>query len=78
VAIVFINSFGQLGNTSGSYIWPKAWGETYRYSYGVCITTDGLGIVMILAFRTHLKAPNEKAEGEERERGLSKGYIYIL
>lgn len=78
VAIAFINSFGQLGNISGSYIWPKSWGPTYRYSYGICIATNGLGIVMILAFRAHLKALNEKAEKEEQERGLPKGYRYLL
>ncbi|KAF9646956.1 MFS general substrate transporter, partial [Thelephora ganbajun] len=78
VAIAFINAFGQLGNISGSYIWPKAWGKSYRYSYAICIATNGLGIVMILAFRAHLKALNEKAEKEEQERGLPKGYRYLL
>lgn len=78
VAIAFINAFGQLGNIAGSYIWPTSWGETYRYSYAICIATNGLGIVMILAFRAHLKALNEKAEKEEQERGLPKGYRYLL
>ena len=78
VAIAFINSFGQLGSISGSYIWPKTWGPTYRYSYGICIATNGLAIVMILVFRAHLKALNKKAEKEERERGLPEGYRYLL
>jgi MFS family permease len=78
VAIAFINAFGQLGNISGSYIWPAAWGESYRYSYAICSATSGLGIVMILAFRAHLKALNEKAEKEEQEQGLPKGYRYLL
>ena len=78
VTIAFINAFGQFGNISGSYIWPSTWGPTYRYSYGICIAANGLGIVMILAFRSHLKGLNEKAEEEERERGLPKGYRYIL
>jgi hypothetical protein len=74
VAIAFKNSFGQLGNVASSYIWSKAWGETYRYSYGICIAINGLGIVVILAFRAHLKTFNEKAEREERDRGFTKGY----
>ena len=78
VAIAFINAFGQLGNISGSYIWPSAWGESYRYSYAICIATNGLGIIMILVFRAHLKALNEKAEREERDKGLPKGYRYLL
>jgi hypothetical protein len=78
VVIAFINAFGQLGNISGSYIWPKSWGETYRYSYAICIAADGLSIVMILAFRAHLMALNKKAEKEEQERGLPKGYRYLL
>ena len=78
VAIAFIVSFGQLGNIAGSYMWPKTWGPSYRYSYGICIATNGLSIVMALVFRAHLKALNEKAEMEERERGLPKGYRYLL
>ena len=72
VAIAFIDSFGRLGNVAGSYIWPKTWGETCRYSYGICIVTNGLSIVMILAFRARLKALNEKAEREEWDRVLPR------
>ena len=78
VAIAFINASSQLGNISGSYIWPKSWGPTYRYSYAICIAAYGVGIVMILVLRAHLKALNEKAEKEEREVGLPKGYRYLL
>ena len=78
VVIAFVNSFSQLGNISGSYVWPKTWGPTYRYSYGICIAANGLAIVMILAFRTYLKGVNEKAEKEEREKGLAQGYRYLL
>ena len=78
VVIAFINSFSQLGSIAGSYIWPTAWGETYRKSYAICIVANGLAIVMILAFRTHLRALNEKAEKEEQERGLPEGYRYLL
>ena len=78
VAIAFINAFSQLGNISGSYIWPRSWGPTYRYSYAICIAANGASIVMILVLRAHLKALNEKAEKEEREMGLPKGYRYLL
>lgn len=78
VAIAFINAFGQLGNIAGSYIWPTSWGQSYRKSYAICIATNGLGIVMILAFRAHLKALNAKAEKEEQSEGLPKGYRYLL
>ena len=78
VAIAFINASTQLGSIAGSYIWPKTWGPTYRYSYGICIAANGLAIVVILVFRAHLKALNEKAEKEENDRGLPKGYRYLL
>ena len=76
--MAFIPSFGQLGNIAGSYIWPKAWGETYRKSYALCIVANGLAIAMILAFRAHLKALNEEAEKAEQKRGLPEGYRYLL
>ena len=76
--MAFIPSFAQLGNITGSYIWPRAWGETYRKSYALCIAANGLAIVMILAFRAHLNALNGKDEKEERERGLPEGYRYLL
>ena len=78
VAIAFINSFSQLGNVAGSYVWPKRWGPTYRYSYGICIATNGLAILVILSFRNYLKGVNEKAGKEEKERGLAPGYRYLL
>ena len=78
VAIAFINAFGQLANIPASYMWPKTWGRSYRNSYAICIAANGLAIVMILAFRAHLKALNEKAEREEQVRGLPKGYRYLL
>ena len=78
VVIAFINTFGQMGSILGSYMWPKTWSPTYRYSYWICITTNVLAIVMILGFRAHLKALNERAEKEEREKGLPKGYRYLF
>ena len=78
VVIAFINATSQLGSISGSYVWPKVWGPTYRYSYGICIAANGLAIVMILAFRAHLKVLNGRAEKEEKEKGLPKGFRYPL
>ena len=78
VVIAFINAFGQMGSIFGSYVWPKSWGPTYRYSYGICIAANVLAIILILGFRAHLKALNEKADKEEREKGLPKGYRYLL
>ena len=78
VVIAFINAFGQMGSIFSAYMWPATWGPTYRYSYWICIATNMLAIVMILGFRAHLKALNEKAEKEEREKGLPKGYRYLL
>ncbi|KZP03843.1 MFS general substrate transporter, partial [Athelia psychrophila] len=30
VALALINGYSQLGNVTGSYVWPTAWGPTYR------------------------------------------------
>jgi predicted MFS family arabinose efflux permease len=35
VALALINAFSQLGNVAGSYVWPKNWGPTYRYSFAI-------------------------------------------
>ena len=78
VAIAIINMSNALGNVASSYIWPRAWGKSYRYSYAICMAMNGLAIVMILCFRAHLKALNEKAEREEQARGLPRGYRYLL
>ena len=75
VVIALIHSFGQLGNIAGSYIWPKTRGETYRCSL---YCNQWLAIVMIPAFRAHLKGLDEQAGRQERERGLPKGYGYLL
>ena len=78
VAIALINGSGAMGNIAGSYFWPKPWGESYRYSFAICIAVNGLSIVMILGFRAYLKALNEKAEREEQAQGLPTGYRYSL
>lgn len=78
VAIAFINGFGQLGNVTGSYIWPANWGPSYRYSYAICIASNCVGIIMIFIFRAHLASLNEKLAQHEREQGKPKGYRYLL
>jgi len=66
VAIGFINAFSQLGNVAGSYVWPKPFGPTYRYSYAITISMFGIGIAMAYVFRLHLIYLNKKLdEGEQ-------------
>jgi len=78
VAIALINAFGQFGNISGSYIWPKTWGPSYKNSYAICIATNGLAIVMIVIYRAHLASLNKKEEEREQAEGRPKGYRYLL
>ncbi|KAK2466175.1 hypothetical protein APHAL10511_001817 [Amanita phalloides] len=58
VALALINAFSQLGNVAGSYVWPKMWGPSYRYSYAICIATSGWAVVMGWVLRMHLKRQN--------------------
>lgn len=79
VAIAFINAFSQLGNISGSYIWPKNWGPSYRYSYAICIACSGLCIIMCFIFRTYLTNVNKRLDKEEEEKGQTvKGFRYLV
>ena len=78
VAIAFVLTFAQFGNIAGSYVFPKAWGKSYRYSFVISIAANLSAIVMILVLRAHLKALNEKAEREEQNKDLPKGYRYLL
>ncbi|KAJ1301281.1 hypothetical protein OPQ81_003686 [Rhizoctonia solani] len=66
VALAPINAFSQLGNVSGSYVWPTEWGNTYRNSYGICTACFGLTIIMCFMFRQHLISLNCRLDmGEE-------------
>ncbi|KAH9844126.1 MFS general substrate transporter [Rhodofomes roseus] len=78
VALAFINAFSQLGNVAGSYVWPTGWGPSYRYSYAICIATNGFCIVMCYVFKLHLQRINKRFEKKEQEEGLPKGYRYLL
>ncbi|KAF9821273.1 hypothetical protein IEO21_00881 [Rhodonia placenta] len=77
VALAFINAFSQLGNIAGSYVWPSNWGPTYRYSYAICIATNGFCIIVCYIFKRHLEHMNRKFEREEEEEGRPKGFRYI-
>ncbi|KAI9447954.1 MFS general substrate transporter [Lactarius indigo] len=78
VALAFVNAFSQLGNIAGSYVWQKSWGPTYNQSYAICISTNGLCIVMCFIFRQVLAKQNEQMEQRESSAGQRKGYRYIL
>ncbi|KAF7977659.1 hypothetical protein HWV62_3092 [Athelia sp. TMB] len=77
VALALINAFSQLGNIAGSYVWPTPWGPTYRYSYAICIATNGLAIIMCYIFRQHLASLNKKAV-KDAEGSNEKPYLYLL
>ncbi|KLO18029.1 MFS general substrate transporter [Schizopora paradoxa] len=79
VAIAFTNCFSQLGNVAGSYVWQSTWGPSYKNSYAICISCQGLTIIMCWIFRKHLRKLNEDLEQKEREKGLQKqGFRYLL
>ncbi|KAH9938327.1 MFS general substrate transporter [Fomitopsis serialis] len=77
VALAFINAFSQLGNVAGSYVWPTGWGPSYRYSYAICIATNGFCILVCYAFKRHLEQLNRRFEKREQEEGLPKGFRYL-
>ena len=58
-------------------VWPSNWGPSYRNSYAICISTNGLAILMCLIFRAHLASMNNKLAKEESEQG-KKGFRYLL
>ncbi|KAB5592962.1 hypothetical protein CTheo_3597 [Ceratobasidium theobromae] len=65
-AIALINSFSQIGNVAGSYVWPSKWGKKYQQSYGICTACCVFTIVMCFVFRQHLIYLNRRLdEGHE-------------
>ncbi|KEP53569.1 MFS general substrate transporter [Rhizoctonia solani 123E] len=70
VALALINAFSQLGNVSGSYVWPTKWGNTYRNSYGICTACFGLTIAMCFMFRQHLIGLNQRLDRGEEIDGI--------
>ncbi|KAI0254780.1 MFS general substrate transporter [Lactifluus subvellereus] len=78
VALAFINAFSQLGSIAGSYMWQKSWGPTYIRSYAICISTNGLCIVMCLIFRQVLAKQNKHLQERESSADRPSGYRYLL
>ncbi|KAJ7276348.1 MFS general substrate transporter [Mycena haematopus] len=79
VALALINAFSQLGNISGSYVWPSTWGPTYRNSYAICIACSGTTVALCLIFRQSLVHANRKLEAEEEAQELkTPGFRYTL
>ncbi|KAE9402499.1 MFS general substrate transporter [Gymnopus androsaceus JB14] len=78
VSIAAINAFSQLGNVSGSYVFPSSWGPTYRFSYAICIATAGLAIIVCLFFRWHLSYLNKQFDKAEREGEKTNRFRYVL
>lgn len=77
VALALINAWSQLGNIAGSYVWSSSWGPTYHKSYGICVATAGLMIVMSFVFRQHLIQLNKKIERKEQETGRKIKFRYL-
>jgi len=77
-ALAFINAFSQLGNIAGSYAFPKNWGPTYRKSYGLCLATFGVAIIMIFIQRQYLSKQNKVLEKEEETKGKKGGFRYLI
>ncbi|KAI0347084.1 MFS general substrate transporter [Trametopsis cervina] len=79
VAVAFCNSASQLGNITGSYLWPIEWGPSYRNSFLVCIIATSGSILMCYLLRLRLKTLNKRIIREERERGArAPGFRYLL
>ncbi|TBU39516.1 MFS general substrate transporter [Dichomitus squalens] len=78
VALAFINAFSEFGDVAGSYVWPSAWGPTYRKSYGICIATAGCMIVMCYVFKLYLERLNRKLAEDDRRKGVKdRGFRYL-
>ncbi|KAI5477675.1 MFS general substrate transporter [Pseudohyphozyma bogoriensis] len=90
VAIAFINAFSQLGNVSGAYIFPSAWGPSYLKSYGICIACFGFCIMGCCFHRWTLVKLNRKLEQQDLQGGVAdadahntalampRGFRYVL
>jgi len=83
VSLALINAFSQLGNVSGSYIWPSTWGPSYRFSYAICISSAGVHIALCYGMHLALKAQNRTIIAEEqglepeKKSGMPKGFRYL-
>ncbi|CAG9982447.1 unnamed protein product [Clonostachys byssicola] len=68
VAIALVNSFCQLGNVAGSYIWNQP-ENGYRKSYGITLSMFGATIVCLFIFRLMLASLNKKLAAREAGDG---------
>lgn len=59
------------------YVWPSNWGPSYKNSYAICISTNGLCIIMCFVFKKHLESLNKKAAAKEQKEGRPEGFRYI-
>lgn len=59
------------------YVWPRNWGPSYAHSYAICISTNGLCIIMCYIFKKHLEKLNREIERKEEEEGKPVGFRYI-
>lgn len=64
VAIAMVNSFCQLANLAGSYIWDLS-ENGYRKSYAIVFCMFGCTIVCLWLFRMQLVKLNKKLEAGE-------------
>ncbi|BGP29393.1 hypothetical protein JCM10296v2_001132 [Rhodotorula toruloides] len=89
ISLAYVNAFSQLGNISGSYIWPSKWAP-YTKSYGIVIAMFSATIIGLTIIRFDLVRLNKKlaardeseAKGQEHH-GLSAtdypaGFRYTL
>ncbi|KAG0708679.1 major facilitator superfamily domain-containing protein [Suillus ampliporus] len=66
-ALAVISGMAQTGNILGSFVWPPAWGPTYRYSYAVCLVTLVVSTAMFGVMHLHLRRLNQRMEKDERD-----------
>ncbi|CDZ96600.1 mfs general substrate transporter [Phaffia rhodozyma] len=92
IAIALINAFSQLGNISGAYIYPSAWGKSYLKSFGISIACFGACIFGLTFHRYTLHKLNQRIEANEaiaeedrpagqvipHEIDVPRGFRYIL
>ncbi|KAF9223175.1 MFS general substrate transporter [Gyrodon lividus] len=76
VSLAFINGFSQLGNVAGSYVFPVAWGPSYRNSFCICTATAVTHILLCFIMHRHLVSENKRFEQEEQEAAKTGGKTY--
>ncbi|KAI5804296.1 major facilitator superfamily domain-containing protein [Geopyxis carbonaria] len=77
-SIAFVNMVSNLGNLSGSYLFPTSMGPRYPMACGVQAGSAALAIGVTWAFRTYLKRQNLKMDRGEREEDLEEDFRYVI